>query len=108
MEKRNGGKFGGDHTTLIDLAAEIADIAVSYSEVTKVSPGHINASREGSTDGKFRIKFSEIQGGLLLKVRQSHTAQEVRIFTRDTQSTRLALARAALGRGISISFKKPS
>lgn len=108
MEKRNGRKFGGDHTTYIDLAAEIVDIAIRFDEVTNVVPGVISASREGSTDGKRRVKFAEMRGGLLLKVRQSHTAQEVRIYTKDLSKTRLALAREARNRDVAISFQKPS
>lgn len=106
MAKRGGGKFGGNHTTLIDLASELADIAAGYGEVTKVSPGFIDAAREGATGGRRHVKFEEFRGGLLLKVRQSYSVQAIRVYTDDPPRTRLALAREARNRGIGISFLK--
>ena len=105
MEKRSGPKFGGDHTTFIDLAAVVVDIAVRRPEVVKVSAGFIQTGK-GSTGGSQRIKFARMNGGLLLTVRQSRSVQEVRVFTRDAQATIVELARASRNRDISISFDK--
>lgn len=107
LEKRSGSKFGGDHSTLIDLAAELADIAVRLPEVKRISPGFIQ-SGQSVTGGDRRVKFADMNGGLLLKVRQSRSVQEIRILTDQLHVVRLALARAARDMGVSISFQKPS
>lgn len=102
---RQGGKIGGNHTTLLDLAVVMTDIAAKYREVKTVSPGmiHINPDKAG---GSLRVKFAWIKGGLLMTIRQNRSVQEVRVYTSDTQTTMVALARAARDRGIPIGFLK--
>jgi len=108
MPHRNGEKFGGNHTTFIDLAAELVDIAVSRPEVNTISAGVIQGG-QGVAGGDRRVKFCDTRGGILLKVRQSRSVQEVRIITTDPRATMVALARAALNHlNARISFQKPS
>lgn len=102
---RDGGKIGGNHTTLLDLAVVMTDIASSYPEVKTISPGHIVVNRDKS-GGNRRVKFAWIKGGLLMTIRQNRSVQEVRVYTTDTQSTMVALARAARDRDIPIGFLK--
>lgn len=108
MEKRAGGKFSGNHTTLTDLAAILADIAVKLPDVRKISPGFIRMN-EGTGRAERRVKFIDKDGGgVLLKIRQNCSVQEVFIMTDDSHKIKLALARAARNRGIHISFQRPS
>ena len=103
--RRKGGKFGGDHTTLIDLAAVVADIAVDLPEVTTVSPGFIK-NGAGSTGGSLRVKIADATGSVLLTVRQNRSVQEIRVFTGNGQRTKLGIAKELRNRGIAIAFKK--
>jgi hypothetical protein len=104
-QSRAGGKFGGDHTTFLDKAVVLADVAVTFPEVTRVSPGFIRMGT-GTSSGASRVKFMRMHGGIFMKVRQGQSVQEVRVITHDPQSTMLALARAARNRGIEIYFEK--
>lgn len=105
MDHRNGGKIGGNHTTLLDLAATMVDHAAKYAEVKTISPGMIRVEPH-STGGSRKVRFSWMLGGLLMTVRQGKSVQEVRVYTGDTQTTMVALARAARNRDIPISFLK--
>jgi hypothetical protein len=100
---RQGGKFGGGHTTLIDLAILLADMADARPEVTKISPGFIQCGG-GAIGGERSVKILDARGGLLLKVRQNRAVQEVRIVTANLHETKLALARGARNNRIRISF----
>ena len=106
MQKRSGGKFGGSHTTLIDLAADLADHAIRLPLVDRVQPGMIQLG-QGVAGGDRRVKFSAINGGILMKVRQSRSVQEVRVTTPRPQVVMETLARAALGLNAKIGFKRP-
>lgn len=102
---RSGGKFGGDHTTLIDPAVILADAVNHQPEVTRIVAGFITPSKGGGASTQ-RVKIVDCPGGVLLTIRQSGTVQEVRIITKDPQATKLAVARAARNRGMQISFGK--
>ncbi len=108
MPHRDGKKFGGNHTTFIELAADLVDIAVTRPEVNTISAGLIQGG-QGVSGGGRRVKFCNTKGGILMKVRQSRSVQEVWIITTDPQATMFVLARAALnGLNAGISFQKPS
>jgi len=100
---RHGGKFGGNHTTFIDLAILLVDHAEKRSEVSCISAGFIRPGQGGGSHG---VKFLDTRGGLLLKVRQGTSVQEVRIFSTSPAETKLALARYARDNDIRISFGK--
>jgi len=100
---RQGGKFGGDHTTLIDLAEVLVDIAADLPEVTTIAPGFIK-NGAGVAGGVMRVKFSDCQGGLILTVRQNRSVQEVRIITKNPHNTKLVLAKESRNRDVAISF----
>jgi len=108
MPHRDGGKFGGNHTTFIELAADLVDIAATRPEVSTISAGIIHGG-QGVAGGDRRVKFCDTKGGILLKVRQSRSVQEVRIITTDPRATMMVLARATLNKlNTRISFQKPS
>jgi len=94
MSKKNaraGGKFNGNHTSLIPLAALVCDIAHKNPTVTKISPGFIKAGLP-SANGKRRMKVTKKEGALLLSIRDNTSHQEVYIYTTDTQWARRAIA----------------
>ncbi len=101
---RAGSKFGGSHTTVIPLAAIFADIAATDSAVSKITCGIIRAGLRSQR----RIKITDIQGGILLSVRDNTTHQEIHIYTRDTHSTKLNLSRAIRNRGVHLCFREPA
>lgn len=106
-DKRSGGKFSGNHTTMIPAAAIVADIAAKCPWVTNVSPGFIKAGLK-PTSGPKRVKISDDGSSLLLAVRDNTSHQEVRVHSKDMQQTRLAIARGARNAGLTIAFgKKP-
>lgn len=103
MQKRQGCKARGTHTTLSDLGARVVDIVQSIDGVTGIAPGFL-VSNAGVTT-KPRVKITDLDGGILLTVRQSRSLQEIRVYTRDVQSTRLAISRALRDNDIAICFR---
>ncbi len=106
-DSRSGGKYSGNHTTLIPAAAIVCDIAHACPSVTKISPGFIKAGLH-SAHGKRRVKITDSEGSILLSVRDNTSHQEVRVYTSDMQAAKLAIARGAINANIGIGFgKKP-
>lgn len=104
MTTRDGGKHRGSHTTVCELAAEVIDIIVKLPEVTGYSPGVLQSGKS-VTGGTHRVKIGTFAGGILLKVRQSRSVQEVRVFTVDGQAATVAIARGLRDHKIAISFR---
>lgn len=103
---RSGGKYSGSHTTVIPLAAAMADIAHKRKEVTKISLGFITAGLSPSRSGS-RVKIGYGNNGhVLLQVRGNTAQQEIHVFTTNPIETKLALARGARNLGVHISFEK--
>ncbi len=100
---RSGGKFGGGHTTFIELALPLVDEASTYSEVTKISSGFIINDGHSASDTR-RVKFTDHSGSLLLKVRSKIASQEVRVYSKNIQETRTKLARFARSQRMIIGF----
>lgn len=100
---RSGGKFSGNHTTLIPAACIVADIAAKCSHATNISPGFIKAGLR-SVNGKRRVKITDDGASLLLSVRDNTSHQEIHVHSKDMNTTRLAIARGARNAGLSISF----
>lgn len=103
MEKRAGEKYGGRHTTLIPAAAIICDIANACNAVSTISPGFITMGLR-SVNGRRRVKIVDDGGGVLLSVRDNTSHQNVHVYTKDLQATKLAIARGARNAGIAINF----
>lgn len=104
-DSRSGGKYGGNHTTLIPAAAIVCDIAHDCPAVTRISPGYIKAGLH-SVHGQKRVKLIRDDGAILLSIRDNASHQEVRVYTTDMQATMLAIARGARNENIHISFNK--
>ncbi len=103
---RSGGKYTGNHTTLIPLATITCDIANSIPEVTKITPGFIKAGLK-SVSGQRRVKIiDEHKHCIYLSVRDNNSHQEVRVYVTDIQEARTAIARGLRNAGIGIRFTK--
>ena len=103
---RSGGKYTGNHTTLIPLAQVTCDIANVLPEVTKITPGFIKAGLK-SVSGQRRVKFTdENEHCILLSVRDNASHQEVRVYVTDIQIARTAIARRLRDANIAIRFTK--
>lgn len=89
---RSGGKFTGNHTTLIPVAAIICDIADACPSVTKITPSFIKAGLN-SVNGQRRVKITEKDGAILLSIRDNASHQEVYVYAKDKQAAKLAIAR---------------
>ena len=104
MQKRNGGKRRGGHSTLIDLADEVIGLIEKLSEVTGFSPGHIRVG-QSVAGGARKVKIGEATGSLLLTVRQSMSVQEIRVYGPNLQAAKLEIARKLRNNQIPISFR---
>ncbi len=103
---RCGGKFTGNHTTLVPLAEIVCDIANAVPEVTKITPGFIKAGLK-SVSGQRRVKFTdETPHCIFLSIRDNASHQEVRVYVTDIQSARTTIARRLRDRAITIRFTK--
>lgn len=103
-DSRKGGKFTGNHTTLIPAAAIICDIADACTSVTKITPGFMKAGLK-SVGGQRRVKItSKGNGAILLSIRDNASHQEVHVYASDIQAAKLAIARGARNEGLRIAF----
>jgi len=100
---RSGGKFSGNHTTLVPAVCIVADIASECSSVDSISPGFIKAGLK-STSGQRRVKITDDGSSVLLSVRDNASHQEVRVYVSNMQVAKLALAKGARNAGLDISF----
>jgi len=84
---RWGGKITRSHSTASEAACEVVQVAINLPEVSKVSVGYIR-----NIGGSNRsLKFADIIGGILAKVRGNAAIQEVYIYTNNPEKTKAAL-----------------
>lgn len=83
---RNGGKFSGNHTSLIPAAALLSDYLSKCSSIKKISPGVIKAGLS-PLRGKRRVKLSHKSPAILLSVRDNTSQQEVYLYSDDLERT---------------------
>ena len=102
---RAGGKYTGNHTSLIPLAATLCDIAHKSLTVTKISPGFIKAGLR-SVSGQRRVKITQDSSGILLAVRDNASHQEVRIYATDVAEAIQAISNGAKTSHIAVTLAK--
>ncbi len=102
---RAGGKFTGNHTSLIPAAILIADIADQCEVVHRISPGYIKAGLK-SVGGQRRIKITVNNGYILVAVRDNISQQELHIYSTDTTLAKSYIAREAKRQGLIVSYAK--
>ena len=100
---RNGGKFSGNHTSLIPAAVLVCDYLSKCSSVTKISPGIIKAGLS-SLRGKRRIKMSEKFPALLLSIRDNASQQEVYLYSDNIERTLKTLENFSVKNNFNLSF----
>lgn len=101
---RNGGKFSGNHTSLIPAAVLVCDYLSKCSSVTKISPGIIKAGLS-SLRGKRRIKMSEKFPALLLSIRDNASQQEVYLYSDNIERTLKTLENFSVKNNFNLSFR---
>jgi len=102
---RAGGKFTGNHTSLIPAAIIVADIADECEVVHRISPGFIKAGLK-SVGGQRRIKITVNNGYILVAVRDNISQQEIHIYATDTSLAKAFIAQRAKSQGLSVSYAK--
>ena len=100
---RSGGKYRGNHTTLIPAAAIVCDVADACPSVRRISPGFIKAGLR-SVSGHRRVKITEQGEMILLSVRDNTSHQEVYIYADDVQTAKQASG--AQKKNIRVSFTR--
>ena len=74
---RQGGKICGRHTTIVDVAEPVVDLACRMPEVEKIFAGYITP---GVSGGKQHIKINEMLGGFQVVVRGSNGSQKISVY----------------------------
>lgn len=89
---RAGGKYNGNHTTMISAAIKICKQIERLDLVTKIGPGFIKAGLK-SVSGKKRVKVVIETGCILLTVRDVNTCQHIRVYSADLPSLKQKIAK---------------
>ena len=76
---RSGGKYGKSHTTLIEPAANVCDIANKIESVNRISIGLIKAGLR-SSGGKTRVKISIKPGAMNISIRGNSANQDIHLY----------------------------
>ncbi len=101
---RAGGKYSGNHTTLIPAAAAVCDIAHACHHVTRISPGFIKTGLRAV--GGRRVKIVRDEASILLSIRGNISHQEVYVYADNVQAAMLVIARGARNENFHVSFGK--
>ena len=72
-----GKKIGGRHTTVNDLAQEVAKFAVGLRQVTRV----ITREIKQANGGQRRVSCKRVQGGVEVICRQAGSVQKLVVTT---------------------------
>lgn len=90
-----GGKYTGNHTTLIPAAALMCRSLERATVVTRITPGFIKAGLR-PVAGKRRIKVVIAgPGALKLSIRDNIAHQEIYIYVTNTDDARKVIAQSA-------------
>jgi len=103
---RSGGKYTGSHTTIIPAAARVTDFLNKRNEVTKINNGHMKGGLKTPKQGcHVKIGYGD-NGCILFQIRGNTSKQEIRVWSKNIQSTKLALAKELRKQKVNISFEK--
>ena len=100
---KSGGKYTGNHTTLIDLAFDVCNIANKCPEVKRISPGFITSGLP-SVAGQRRVKITFEADYILLSIRGNTSFQEVHVYVWNLQPALEWIARGIRNHGVAICF----
>ena len=103
-DSRSGGKYSGNHTTLLPAAAKMCDVVHADMQVYKISPGIIQSGLH-PISGRRRVKVrSKSPTYLLLSIRNNAACQEVHVFTSNLVGTKSVIEKGAQDAGLRVSF----
>ncbi len=104
MAHFDGKRKRGGHTTCTDLSRRVIDLVLRVDGST-VSPGLIETGK-GQAGGSQKVKIGDVQGGILLTVRQARSVQRLTVFSSNCALAKLQIARALRDDRIPISFSR--
>ncbi len=73
-------KFGGRHSSVIDIAESLLNTISKSPLVSKISPGHIESSRKKSSAGQPRLKCTLFPAKVEVTIRSSSTRQIIHVY----------------------------
>jgi hypothetical protein len=74
----SGKQISKQHSTVIDAAQDVVKFLQKIPEVTKIALGRLDVHLPTT---EWRIKYTEIQGGIKLQVRGTNSIQQLMIYT---------------------------
>jgi len=79
------GHIGGrgvskQHSTVIEAAQDVVKYLQKNSEISKIALGRIDVHLPST---EWRIKMTEIRGGLKLQIRGTNSIQQIMVYTTD-------------------------
>jgi hypothetical protein len=104
---RNGGKYTGSHTTIIEEAKRVCDIIEGIADVNKISLGIIK-TKLPKLKGQGRVKITNEpdRGSIKLFIRGNLTGQDIFVYSSDSEKTATNLAKKLRDHQINICFSK--
>lgn len=103
MKKAKGDKIK-NHTTVIDAAAPIVKYASRLPQVDRIVPGFLKTGIKNMRSHQSKVKLTHQGGCIYLQIRGNISMQEVRVFTKDTQSVLESIASYAVENDYRIEF----
>lgn len=82
-----GGKVSGSHSTVIDEAVPLIEMAKRLGSVKKIVLGVIDPARVGPR----RLKIVQVPAGMRLTARGVHAAQKLFIYTDEFEAVETVL-----------------
>ena len=92
------------HTTMIEAAEYVVNITRLVTGISKITLGQISPTTHACRGG-MRVKFQDVNGGILMTVRDVRCIQLIWVYTDNIQSVRTAIARALRNKDVHICFK---
>ena len=92
-KRRWGGKLGGNHSTVIEVAWRFLPDVIKEESIVRISPGFITAGK--SVSGRSSVKIINDKNCILLSVRGASAHQEIRVFADNHEKAKLAIKQAA-------------
>jgi hypothetical protein len=75
-----GKRVSKQHSTVIEAAHDIVKFLNKMPEVTKIALGRLDVHLPAT---EWRIKFTEIRGGLRLQVRGTNSIQQIMVYSNE-------------------------
>lgn len=91
----SGKRMSKQHTTVIDAAQGVVVFLQKIPEVSKISLGRIDVHLPAT---EWRIKLTEIRGGLRMQVRGTNSIQQIMIYTTGSDDVRARLLQEFSGK----------